>query len=144
MQYDLEDAYQRSLPDFIQVLPEGFRIGENVQPTRNVSIQDEQLVRTLWDHGRALCRSIDGFSSITSGKVCRVCRDQRRCTAQIVLFVLVDDSPFRIALNYTSGQNYLAYRRVSRDKDRDLRHVLTKLSVTSRGTWGEMRFEEVF
>lgn len=144
MQYDLDEAYQQSLPDFIQVLPEGFRIGGNPQTTLNVSIQDEQLVRTLWDQGRSVCRSIDGYSSISTKKLCRVCRDQGRCTVQIVLFVLIDDNPFRLALNYTSGQNYLAYRRTCRDKGHDLRHALTKLSVSSRGTWGEIRFKEVF
>jgi hypothetical protein len=143
MQYDLEAAYQQSLPDFIQVLSGGFSVAGKVQPSLEVSIQDEQLVRTLWDHGRPLCRSIGGYSSITNGKVCRVCRDLRRCTAQIILFVLLDSDPFRIALNHTSGQNYLAYRRNSCNTNRDLCHVLTQISIISHDSWGEVHFQEL-
>ena len=144
MNDDIEALYERPLPDFIRVLAEGFQINGQVKPTIDVSIQDEQLIRRLWSHGRLLCQSADGFSSLTTGKACRVCRDQTRCNPQIVLYVLVDHTPYRIALNYTSGKNYLSYRRRVLDSDHELRDVLTRLSVVSRARWGEVHFQDLF
>jgi len=144
MRNDIETIYQRSLPDFIRVLPEGFQRAGLVAPTLEVSIQDEQVVRKLWNHGTLLCQSLDGFSSLTTGKACRVCRDQSRCTPQIVLYVLVDETPFRIGLNPTSAQNYLKYRRRLLDQGQQLPAVVTVLTVVSRTTWGEVLFRELF
>jgi hypothetical protein len=135
MPYDIESTYRRSLPDFIRVAPEGFAIGGRVEPTLEVSIQDEQVVKKLWNQGRLLCQSPDGLASTTTRKPCRLCRDQRRCTSQIILYVLAADSPYRIALNYTSAQNYLAYRRTVIGKGLELREGITVLSVASHATW---------
>ena len=144
MRNDIETVYQRSLPDFLRVLPEGFQIAGQVEPTVEVVIHDEQVVRKLWDHGSLTCQSTDGFSSQTTGKACRLCRDQSRCTSQIVLYVLVGQSPFRIALNYTSGTNYLTYRRRLHEKSQELRTIVTLLTVVSRTTWGEVQFQDLF
>ena len=144
MHNDIETVYQRSLPDFLRVLPEGFQVAGQVEPTVEVVIHDEQVVRKLWDHGRLTCQSTDGFSCQTTGKACRLCRDQSRCTSQIVLYVLVGQSPFRIALNYTSGMNYLTYRRRLHEKGQELRTIVTLLTVVSRATWGEVQFQELF
>jgi hypothetical protein len=144
MQHNLEATYHRSLPDFIRVLPDGIRVGEELQPTVSAVIEDEQVVRKLWDHGKLLCQSIDGVKALVTGKACRVCSDLRRCTPQIVLFLLVAETPFRMALNYTSAQNYLIYRRSVLDKGSHLHDVLTCLSILSHTTWGEVQFQEVF
>jgi hypothetical protein len=144
MQNDIEALYRRSLPDFVRVLPDGFQFAGQIQTSLEVSIQDEQLVRKLWDHGRLLCQSIDGFSSLTTGKPCRVCRHQSRCTPQIVLYVLVGDTPCRVALNHTSAQNYFNYRRRLLDQDHQPAGVLTVLTVASHDTWGEIQFRELF
>ncbi len=144
MDNDIEALYQRPLPDFIRVLSEGFQINGQVKPTVEVSIQDEQLIRKLWNHSRLICQSVDGFSSLTTGKACRVCRDQTRCNPQIVLYVLLDQTPYRIALNYTSGKNYLTYRRRLIDNDHELNTVVTRLSVVPRATWGEVQFQDLF
>lgn len=144
MQYDLEDRYHHTFPQFLKVLPEGFAVGEKVLDRIDVSIQDEQVERKLWDHGRMLCRSRDGATAVESRKPCRVCRDQRRCTSQIVLYVLYEDTPYRIALNYTSAKNYLAYRRDLMAADEDLADTVTALHVTPRGAWGEVAFATVF
>lgn len=143
MQHDIEAAYRRSLPDFIRVIAEGFEIAGQVEPTLRVSIQDEQVTRKLWNQGRVLCQSLDGLSSLTTGKACRVCRNQRRCTSRLVLYILLDDAPFRLPLNFTSAQNYLAYRRRILDGGNELHHVHTALSVVSHTTWGEVQFQEL-
>jgi len=144
MRNDIETVYQRSLPDFLRVLPEGFQVAGQVEPTLEVVIHDEQVVRKLWDHGNLACQSTDGFSSQATGKACRLCRDQSRCTPQIVLYVLVGQSPFRLALNYTSGNNYLAYRRRVKENGQELSAVVTLLTVVSRATWGEVQFQDLF
>lgn len=138
MQDDLETLYRPSLPDFIRVSSEGFAIAGRQKPLLEVSIQDEQVARKLWDHGRVLCQSINGRSSLTTRKPCRVCSDQRRCRPQIILYVLASETPFRIALNYTSAQNYLTYRHRLRDEGHDLKTIVTALSVVSHDTWGEV------
>lgn len=141
---DIEAVYQRSLPDFIRVLPEGFLVAGQLASTVEVSIQDEQVVRKLWNNGTLACQSTDGYSSLTTGKPCRVCRDQTRCKPQIVLYVLLAETPYRIPLNHTSGKNYLTYRRHLRDTDQDLRGVITALSVISHANWGEIQFQDLF
>jgi len=144
MEHDLETIYHRSLPDFIRVVADGFQIAGYVEPTLKATIQDEQVARKLWDRGRALCQSIDGNSSLTTGKACRVCKDQRRCTSRLILYVLTDDTPFRIALNYTSAQNYLAFRKPILEAGQDLNQLLVALSVISHQTWGEVQFQQLF
>jgi len=144
MQQDLESRYQRTLPDFIHPQPDGFAIGTRVEQTLGVIIKDEQVVRKLWDHGRLACQSIDGFSALTTGKACRVCRHQTHCTPQIILYVLVDQDAHRIALNYTSAQNYFAYRRTLAQNGRELDSIFTLLSVVSHSTWAEVQFRETF
>ncbi len=144
MQQDLESRYQRTLPDFIRVQPEGFAIGTRVEQTLGVTIKDEQVVRKFWDHGRLACQSLDGFSALSSGKACRVCRHQTHCTPQIILYVLLDQDAHRIALNYTSAQNYFAYRRTLAQNGRELDSIFTLLSVVSHATWAEVQFRETF
>jgi len=144
MQQDLESRYQRTLPDFIRVQPEGFTIGKRVEQTLGVIIKDEQVVRKFWDHGRLACQSIDGFSALATGKACRVCRHQTHCTPQIILYVLLDQDAHRIALNYTSAQNYFAYRRTVAENGHALDSIFTLLSVVSHATWAEVQFRETF
>ena len=143
MQHDIEALYQRFLPQFIKVLPEGFSIGGEVKPRLDVTIQDEQVVRKLWKHGKVLCHSIDGRTALTESKVCEACSDQRRCTVQVVLYVEVDKTCYRIALNYSSAQNYFAYRRSALDHGGKLAKVLSALSVVPHGSWGEVAFTTV-
>jgi hypothetical protein len=144
MQTDIAAIYQRSLPDFVRVLPDGFQIRGEVKRAIDVTIHDDQVVRRLWHHGKLACQSLDGFSALATGKACRVCRDQSRCVPQIALYILMDETPFRIALNYTSSQNYLEYRPHLLDQDNELRIVVTQLTVVSRATWGEVQFRELF
>lgn len=144
MQDDLEAIYNPSLPDFIRVSSEGFDIAGHHRPLLEVSIHDEQVARKLWEHGRVLCQSIDGRSSLTTAKPCRVCSDQKRCRPQIILYVLVDETPFRISLNHTSAQNYITYRRRLRNDGHDLKTLITALSVLPHDTWGEVQFQHVF
>lgn len=144
MHDDIETLYQRSLPDFVRVSPEGFMVAGRLESSLEVHLQDEQVSRKLWDHGRVLCQSLDGRSSLSSRKPCRACSDQSRCTAQIILYVIAGDLPFRIALNFSSAQNYLGYRRDVLQREQDLRTLLTELTVVSHGTWGEVHFRTVF
>ena len=144
MQHDLESSYQRTLPDFIRVQPDGFAIGQRVEQALSVLIKDEQVVRKFWDQGRLACQSIDGFSALTTGKACRVCRHQTHCTPQIILYVILNQDAYRIALNYTSAQNYFAYRRTLVDNGRDIDAIITLLSVVPHATWAEVQFRETF
>jgi hypothetical protein len=144
MQHDIEATFHRPLPDFIRVVPEGFQFANHVQPELKVSIQDEQVVRKLWDRGRVLCQSLDGTSSLATRKACRICKDQRRCTSRLILYILADDAPFRLPLNFTSAQNYFAFRRQMLDAGHELSHIITALSVQSHQTWGEVQFQQLF
>lgn len=144
MRDDLEARYHHPAPSLLKIMPEGFALGGETVSCIDVSIQDEQVERKLWDHGRLLCRSHDGRRAVKTHKPCRVCRDQLRCTSQIVLYVLHDDTPYRLPLNYTSAENYLAYRREVMNGDADPTDIMTTLHVTPRGTWGEVSFTKLF
>lgn len=144
MHTDLEDRYRQIFPPFLKVLPDGFLMGEKTLARIDVSIQDEQVQRKLWDHGRILCHSRDGRKAVKTRKPCRVCSDQPRCTSQIVLYVLHEETPYRIALNFTSSNNYLAYRRDIMAREEDPISVMTTLHVTPHSTWGEVTFTKLF
>lgn len=144
MHDDLEARYHRTCPSFLKVMPEGFVLGGTTVSRIDVSIQDEQVERKLWDHGRLLCHSRDGRRAVKTHKPCRACRDQLRCTSQVVLYVLHDDTPYRIPLNYTSAENYLAYRREVMNSETDPTAIMTTLHVTPRGSWGEVSFTKLF
>ena len=143
MDSDIESTFNTSLPPFIRLGPEGFHLGDAKRQFLEVAIYDEQVVRAFWKNGTLRCQSADGLRSLRTGKPCRLCRNQRSCTPRIVLYLLIEKDPYRLALSYSSSRNYLAYRRELKSKGLLPPEALTRLSLSDHGSWCEVKFQLV-
>jgi hypothetical protein len=72
--------------------------------------------------------------------VCRDCEARARCTSQVRVDLIVERRPFRLLLAYSSARAFLAYEAELRQRRVAIEHVLTKITVVDRRTWGELRF----
>lgn len=150
MTYDdlepLREILQRALTRYLSVTPTGFKlIGRSkTEPSIEARILAFGGARTLYKHRKPDCRSLDGLQSIThSGRTCSGCELRPQCTPQVRLDVLVDGRPYRLLLAHTSARNFLTYEMKLRQKERDYAHVLHRIDVANRGSWGELRFRGV-
>lgn len=150
MTYDdlepLREILQRALTRYLSVTPTGFKLIGRSKP--EISIEARILAfggaRTLYKNRKPDCRSLDGLQSIThQGRTCAGCELRPQCTPQVRLDVLVDGRPYRLLLAHTSARNFLTYEMKLRQKERDYAHVLHRIDVANRGSWGELRFRAV-
>ena len=54
--------------------------------------------------------------------------------------LIVDRWALRLLLAYSSARAFLAYEGELRQRRVAIEHVLTKITVVNRRTWGELRF----
>lgn len=139
---ELREIFDRPPPPFIRIVPEGFLIDSQVQEILEVVIQDESITRKLWRSQEVVCRSESGTRA-RNGKLCKTCKDLRRCTPQLVLWFEYEDQAMRLPLGYTSARNYLAYRKDLEAKGVPIFTAVTRLSVIRRGHWGEVVFHQI-
>ncbi len=75
-----------------------------------------------------------------SSRTCAQCRLRAQCTPQVRLDLFVDAEPFRLLLAHTSARNFLVYEATLRQKYLAMEQCLHRITVTNRGSWGELRF----
>ncbi len=150
MTYDdlepLREILQRALTRYLSVTPTGFKLIGRSKPEPSIEARILAFggARTLYKNRKPDCRSLDGLQSIThSGRTCAGCELRPQCTPQVRLDVLVDGRPYRLLLAYTSARNFLTYELKLRQKEREYTHVLHRIDVANRGSWGELRFRTV-
>ena len=150
MTYDdlepLREILQRALTRYLSVTPTGFKLIGRSKPEPSIEARILAFggARTLYKNRKPDCRSLDGLQSIThSGRTCAGCELRPQCTPQVRLDVLVDGRPYRLLLAYTSARNFLTYELKLRQKEREYAHVLHRIDVENRGSWGELRFRTV-
>jgi hypothetical protein len=140
----LRAILQQARRRYLTVRPHGFELkpGERLRPVLEVRILGFGSARTLYQHRKPLCRSLDGIQP-TAPKDQRRCADcalRPRCTSQVRLDLLVDTQPFRLLLAHTSAKNFLLYETQLRECGVALYEGLHRISVSNRGSWGELRF----
>jgi len=129
---------------YLTVRPHGFALhpAAPLRATLAVRILSFGAARTLYQHRKPLCRSLDAIEPIAhqGRRRCADCALRPRCTSQVRLDLLVDTQPFRLLLAHTSAKNFLLYEAQLRERGIALYEGLHRMTVINRGSWGELRF----
>jgi hypothetical protein len=140
------DILHRTSARYMTVKPAGIVSdpGADPIPVLDVRVVDHHAARTLYRNRRPVCRSLDGATSVDhQGRTCSGCGARDECTSQIMLNVLLDWTPYRLLLAYSSAANFLMYlARLQRGR-LDVHAVTTRIEVVARGAWGELRFRSI-
>jgi len=139
----LREILHAALKRYLTVRPRGFELdpGETPRAAITARILNTGAARTLYQHRKPACRSLDGVHPLEAPqRTCAQCRLRAQCTPQVRLDLFVDARPFRLLLAHTSARNFLAYDARLRHRGLALEDRLHHLTVTNRGSWGELRF----
>ncbi len=140
----LREILHRALAKYLTVRPRGFELGrgEWLRPAIEARILGHGGARTLYQHRKPKCRSLDGVRPVTddTGRSCADCRTRAHCTPQVRLDLIVERQPFRLLLAYSSARAFLVYDAELRQRHVAIEDIVSKISVVNRGSWGELRF----
>lgn len=140
----LRELLYRALVRYLTVRPGGFELqaGERLRPVVEARILGHGGARTFYQDRKPVCRSLDGVRPITgdTNRLCHECEARERCTPQLRVDLIVERRPFRLLLAYSSARAFLTYEAELRLRRVAIEEVLTKITVTNRGSWGELRF----
>jgi hypothetical protein len=139
----LREILHRASTRDLTVHPLGFELhpGEPLHPTVEARILGVGAARTRDHNRKPLCRSLDGVRPLSgSDRTCAECPVRDRCTPQVRLDLFVDAQPFRLLLAHSSAKNFLVYEAELRQRSVPLEHVIHRIDVINRGSWGELRF----
>lgn len=140
----LREILHRALVRYLTVRPGGFELrrGERLRPVVEARVLGYGGARTAYQDRKPVCRSLDGLRPVTgdTSRVCRECEARARCTSQVRVDLIVERRPYRMLLAYSSARAFLAYEAELRQRHVAIEHVLTKITVVDRRTWGELRF----
>ncbi len=131
---------------YLNVRPHGIEVGHGRPALRTIEVRvlGHGGARTLYRGRRPVCRSLDGIAAVRdAGKLCALCPDHEHCTPQVRVDLLFESRPHRLLLSFTSAKNFLQYLAEAKARGHDLVAVRTEIDVTSRGSWGELRFSEI-
>jgi hypothetical protein len=136
------DVLHRSTARWLTVRPGGIKHHGTLRPEAEVTILSYGPARTLYRHQRPVCRSLDGVKAIgrEPAQRCETCPALRECIEQVLVNVVLDGTPYRLLLSYTSAKNFMVYVGLMRRRGVDLDHETTRIRVTPHGYWGELYF----
>jgi hypothetical protein len=138
----LREILHRALVRYITVRPAGFVL-DGAAPTSPIEARILSFggARTLYRARRPHCRSLDGVHSVThTDRLCAQCTSREHCVPQVRLDIIVHRKPYRLLLAYSSARAFLTYEAQLRDRDLVLEHLVHRLTVKDRGSWGEIAF----
>lgn len=141
----LREILHQMTARYLTVRPDGIEIQKDrpLVPLLDAQILAYGGARTLYRGRRPVCRSLDGIKAISdSQKPCADCLERKHCTPQVRLDLLADGLPYRLLLAYTSAKNFLLFVGKS-PNTQPIDAVQTRLHVLNRGSWGELRFENL-
>ena len=118
------------------------------QPPRNdvdAVILGHGPARTLYRARQPVCRSLDGILPLgaKAARCCDMCEQKHECTAQIRLELVIDNTPYRLLLAFTSAKNFISYVLALRRKGDRIEELRTRLLVLPRRGWGEVQFRSL-
>lgn len=134
-----------AIAKYLTVTPRGLVLdgADAPVPVLVVRILAHGGARTLYRNRRPACRALDGIRSVTApDKTCATCVDLGDCTPQVRVDLVVDRRPYRLLLAFTSARIFLEYVATLEARGTDPRAGRHRVSVTSRGGWGEVRWQE--
>ena len=130
---------------YARIRPDGLELDGDQAPRRSVEARIAYMspARTLYEHRRPTCRSLNGVRSL-SGVGCDDCPKRLACTPQVLLHFEVErtDHLHALVLALTSANNLAAFLE---SLDTDPVGVSVRLGVTERTSrsgrpWGELTF----
>lgn len=140
----LREILHRALVRYLTVRPGGFELepGDRLRPAIEARILGFGGARTFYQDRKPVCRSLDGLRPVTgdTNRTCRECEARPRCTDQVRVDLIVERRAFRLLLSYSSARSFLVYDAELKRSGVAIEDVLTKITVTNRGSWGELRF----
>lgn len=139
----LREILHAAAKRYLSVRPQGFELhrDEPLRATLQARILSLGGARTLYQQRQPRCRSLNGIAPLDDPhRTCARCRFRTQCTPQLRLDLFVDAQPFRLLLAYTSAKNALLYETQLRQRGLAIEDPLHRLTVTNRGSWGEVRF----
>jgi hypothetical protein len=142
----LREILHRALARYLTVRPQGLVIDQRRKPlpTAEVRILAYGGARTYYKNRRPACRSLDALKSITHpSRRCAGCKHREWCTPQLRLDLILEATPYRLLLSFSSARNFLKYNEELKRKKLSLEDSRHRIDVIDRGTWGEIRFHTV-
>jgi hypothetical protein len=139
----LREILHSALKRYLTVRPQGFELnpGDRLRPAIEARIVSYGSARTLYQNRKPQCRSLDGVRPIADrNRTCAECRLRSRCTPQLRLDLFVENQAFRLLLAHTSAKHFLVYEARLRQQGIELEHIVHRIEVIDRGSWGELRF----
>lgn len=141
----LREILHRMLVRYITVRPTGFSLnGAAPRSSIDARILSFGGARTLYRARRPHCRSLDGQRSVThADRICTECTSREHCVPQVRLDIIVERKPYRLLLAYSSARAFLAYEAKLRAHHLSFEHLIHRLTVKDRGSWGEIVFNHL-
>jgi hypothetical protein len=133
------DILYRTTATYLSVRPDAIIVDNRPSKALLVRVLAHGAARTCYRARKPCCRSLDSLRS-TDGKPCNKCPDLKDCTSQVRLHLLLDGRPHLLLLAYSSARNFLLYLASLDGRASQLREFDTRITVTDRGSWGELRF----
>ena len=136
----IKDILYRTTARFLTLRPNAVMVDDRPRERVEARILAHGSARSLYRGRRPCCRSLDGLESIEH-KSCEACVDLKNCTPQVRLHLLIEQRPYQLLLAYTSAKNFLLYVQALAAQGLDVHNVVTAITITDRGSWGEARFQ---
>jgi len=139
----LREILHQATACYLTVRPSGLVLGEGFPHVPRVVARIHRYggARTLYRGRKPHCRSLDGVRAVDDPqKRCRECYLRKHCTPQVRVDLEVGGRAYKLMLAYTSARAFLAYVDELREARLEIDAVATVVTVTDRGTWGELRF----
>jgi hypothetical protein len=124
----------------VKLSPKGFRVFDDPEPELFGRVAKRQVIRKLFQDGELSCDSTDGIRA-RNGVLCDECRHPR-CQPILRIQLAGDRAVYVIDLAPTSARNFFTLESRLVQQGKCIETTELKLTVTDRGHWGEVSFEE--
>lgn len=135
----IREAFRMPTPISVRIAVDHFLVDGDAVPVLTGRLLRTQFLRKLVQHGALACYAPDGAES-TEGVYCDDCRHPR-CRPYLRLYLDRGAVHLVLDLGPASARNLLALEDDLVADGLHLEHCPLRLTVTPRGSWGEVRFQ---
>lgn len=137
--FAIREAFRMPTPIFVRVAADHFIVDGEAVSILTGRLLRTQFLRKLFQRGALVCHAPDGVES-TDGIYCDSCRHPR-CRPYLRLYLDRGAVHLVLDLGPASARNFLAFEDDLVAEGLHLQHWPLRLTVTPRGSWGEVRFQ---
>jgi hypothetical protein len=135
----IRKAFHEPLRLAVKITPEGFLLEKTLVPELSGKLTKATLTRKLFDDGALVCHSSDGLYG-SDGTICKLCLESS-CHPRLRVHLCARDVVYLLELPASSARNLLAIEDDASRRGSSITGVTLRLTVISRGHWGEVRFD---